>query len=420
MKEIRMIHTSDWHLGNTMNERSRYEENAAFLKWLHDKIVQEEINVLVIAGDVFDTKMPSSSAQAMYYSFLAELKNTDCRNIIVIGGNHDNASLLDAPKYLLEAFNISVIGSIKERTGEDLVIKLKDKNGNIMGLVCAVPFIRESDLPQIHSGLRQVEVTRKMESAYQEIYNQVAMKAEDICNSLNKKLPVIATGHLYVAGVKRGETNDDGIREIVGTLDGLSSSIFSDSFNYVALGHIHRCQNVAGQEHIRYCGSPFVMGFDETEIPHYVLSVTFDEECKAQITQHEVPVYTKYIRLEGTFENIRQKLIQLKSEKCTALIDIHINDAILGMDIRRELSDITNGADFEVVRFRIVNNINDSQIMIEGTDKDLSDFSERDIFKALLEKNEMTQKEDELMPLFLQLLNEVTDKIETKGLSDAN
>ena len=162
------------------------------------------------------------------------------------------------------------------------------------------------------------------------------------------------------------------------------------------------------------------MGFDETEIPHYVLSVTFDEECKAQITQHEVPVYTKYIRLEGTFENIRQKLIQLKSEKCTALIDIHINDAILGMDIRRELADITNGADFEVVRFRIVNNINDSQIMIEGTDKDLSDFSERDIFKALLEKNEMTQKEDELMPLFLQLLNEVTDKIETKGLSDAN
>jgi hypothetical protein len=110
----------------------------------------------------------------------------------------------------------------------------------------------------------------------------------------------------------------------------------------------------------------------------------------------------------------------LKSEKCTALIDIHINDAILGMDIRRELADITNGADFEVVRFRIVNNINDSQMMIEGTDKDLSDFSERDIFKALLEKNEMTQKEDELMPLFLQLLNEVTDKIETKGLSDAN
>ena len=90
------------------------------------------------------------------------------------------------------------------------------------------------------------------------------------------------------------------------------------------------------------------------------------------------------------------------------------------MDIRRELSDITNGADFEVVRFRIVNNINDSQMMIEGTDKDLSDFSERDIFKALLEKYEMTEKEDELMPLFLQLLNEVTEKIESKGLSDEN
>lgn len=420
MSKIRMIHTSDWHLGNTMNERSREEENTAFLKWLHAKIVELDINVLVIAGDVFDTKMPGSTAQAMYYSFLAELKNTNCRNIVVIGGNHDNASLLDAPKYLLEAFNISVVGSIKERTPTDLVVKLKDENADIIGLVCAVPFIRESDLSQIHSGLRQAEVAQKMENAYREIYRQTSMAAEEIRKTCDKKIPIIATGHLYAAGALRGNANEDGVREIVGTLDGFSASVFSETFDYVALGHIHRNQKVSGKNHIRYCGSPFVMGFDETEIPHYVLEINFDDECKPQINSHEVPVYTKYIRLEDSLDGIREKLKQLKNENCKALIDVHITDNVYGIDFKRELADVTDGALFDIVRFRIEGGVYENQLINDEAVRDLSDFSERDIFNVFLKSKERTDEEEELMPLFLQLVSEVTEEVEKTEAADEN
>lgn len=410
MKKIKMIHTSDWHLGNTMNDRSRDDENSAFLEWLHTKITEQDINVLIIAGDIFDTKMPGSTAQAMYYSFLAGLKQTNCRNIIVIGGNHDNASLLDAPKYLLEAFNISVIGSIRECKPEDLIIKLKDDSGEIIGLVCAVPFIRESDLPQIHSGLCQAEVTQKMENAYREIYEQTAAEAEKISSSLQTKIPIIAAGHLYAAGAVRGSANEDGVREIVGTLDGFPISIFPDNFDYIALGHIHRSQKVAGKEYIRYCGSPFVMGFDETEIAHCVLEVTFDDKCKPEIISHEVPVHTKYIRLEDTLEGIREKLELLKDTR--AVIDVHVNDAVFGTDFRRELADVTENAAFDIVRFRIENCVGENQSGYDEAVKDLADFSERDIFKLFLEKNDKAGEEDELMPLFLQLAAEVTEETE--------
>lgn len=413
MNKIKMIHTSDWHLGNTMNDRSRDDENSAFLEWLHGKIAERDINVLIIAGDIFDTKMPDSAAQTMYYSFLAGLRETNCRNIIVIGGNHDNASLLDAPKYLLEAFNISVIGSIRERSPEDLVVKLKDSDGEIIGLVCAVPFIRESDLPQIHSGLRQAEVTRKMEIAYREIYEQSAECAEETRNSLQRKIPLIAAGHLYAAGIVRA--NEDGVREIVGTLDGFPVSVFSDKFDYVALGHIHRSQKVAGNEHIRYCGSPFVMGFDETEITHCVLEVSFDDDCKPIFFSHEVPAYTKYIRLEDTLDGIRKKLELLKAQNCRALVDVHINDAVFGTDFRRELADVTDNAAFDVVRFRIENCVGECNLAADESVKDLSDFSERDIFKLFLEKNNKAEEEDELMPLFLQLAAEVAEEMELTG-----
>jgi exonuclease SbcD len=412
MKKIRMIHTSDWHLGNTMNERSRDEENLAFLQWLHSKIVERDINVLVIAGDIFDTKMPSSTAQAMYYSFLAGLRNTNCRNIIVIGGNHDNASLLDAPKYLLEAFNISVIGSIKGRTNDDLVIKLKDENQEVFALVCAVPFIRESDLSQIHSGLRQSEVIQKLEIAHRDIYAQTATKALEIKNELGTNIPIIATGHLYSAGSIRSGNGEDGVREIVGTLDGFSSSIFPESFDYIALGHIHRCQKVSRQEHIRYCGSPFVMGFDETQIEHCILEVTFDDECTPQISKHEVPEHTKYIRLEDTLEGIREKLRKLKEEKCKALVDVHIIDAEYAMDFRKELAGVIGGANFDVVRFRIKSSEYENQLVGSEAVRDLSEFSEKDIFKAYIESSDQQENEEELMPLFLQLANEGTLELE--------
>ena len=128
---MKFIHTADWHLGNTMHDIDRTRETGAFLDWLKTEIATVGAEVLVIAGDVFDVVNPSNIAKKQYYRFLASLLQTKCSNVVVIGGNHDSGSLLDAPAEILEALNIKVVGSINNRSIEDLVVELKNSDGQV-------------------------------------------------------------------------------------------------------------------------------------------------------------------------------------------------------------------------------------------------------------------------------------------------
>ncbi len=93
---MKFIHTADWHLGNRMHEVDRKAESQFFLRWLKEQIVLQEAETLVIAGDIYDVINPSSEAENLYYSFLASLSGTCCRNIIIVGGNHDSGAKLDS------------------------------------------------------------------------------------------------------------------------------------------------------------------------------------------------------------------------------------------------------------------------------------------------------------------------------------
>jgi DNA repair protein SbcD/Mre11 len=158
---MKFLHTSDWHLGRSLYDRKRYEESERFLAWLTDLIIKEQISLLLVAGDVFDSTLPSHRAQELYYRFLTGLLKSPCRHVVIIGGNHDSPTLLNAPGELLKVLNIHVIGSATEHP-EDEVITLKNSSGAAEAVVCAVPYLKDRDLRTVEAGETMHDKARKL------------------------------------------------------------------------------------------------------------------------------------------------------------------------------------------------------------------------------------------------------------------
>ncbi|MBQ9538301.1 MAG: exonuclease subunit SbcD [Treponema sp.] len=345
---MRFIHTADWHLGNRMHEIDRTDEAASFLSWLKEEIVRREADCLVVAGDIYDVANPPNEAKKLYCSFLASLIGTCCRNVIIVGGNHDSGSLLDTEKEILAALNIHVTGSLSGRSPEELVFELVGASGNAVGIAAAVPYARETELMSFVSSAGDSENPKDAgqpdgvnadsgktdgvdagepdgeaeeadgghlaDDAYGALYRKVWEAADR--KRAGRKIPVIATGHLYAAelegrfaGCRDTGSFDDGTRavDILGNLGLVSPSVFPDGFDYVALGHVHYSTMVAKNPKIRYSGSPFVMGFDEADIPHQILCV----DCvdgKSSVEKIAVPAFARFRRLSGSITEIRKKL----------------------------------------------------------------------------------------------------------------
>ena len=172
---MKILHTSDWHIGSTLYGRKRYDESEKFLQWLVETIKNHSIEALFVVGDIFDTSTPSNTAQELYYRFLNEVSRTTCRYVIVTGGNHDSPSFLDAPKALLKAFNVYVVGSAAEK-GEDEVFVLKDGDNNPEVIICAVPFLRDRDVRQSSEGEsyrdKESHLVEGIISHYQKVYEE--------------------------------------------------------------------------------------------------------------------------------------------------------------------------------------------------------------------------------------------------------
>ena len=235
---MKLIHTADWHLGNSMHDIDRLEESKLFLNWLKERIEEFGAECLVVAGDIFDTTNPSVEARRLYFRFLASLLDTCCKNIVLVGGNHDSGALLDAPRDLLEALNIQMVGSLGDRPVEDLVKELKDDSGNVVGVSAAVPYVREMELRRF----KTEDVADFAQNTFKGLYKAVYEAAEKVRDG--RPIPVLATGHLYAAQLEGRPDNDNGsdakehgMRDIVGNLGTIPVSVFPEGLDYVALGH---------------------------------------------------------------------------------------------------------------------------------------------------------------------------------------
>jgi exonuclease SbcD len=315
---MKILHTSDWHIGQTLYAKKRGEEHGRFLAWLRDTIVARGIGALIVAGDVFDTGAPGGAAQRLYYDFLTSLLGTCCGTVVVIAGNHDSPAMLEAPAGVLEMLHIHTVGLAGY--AERCVIPLRGTDGQIAALCCAVPYLRRSDMSRADDELTTDD---KILRATARVYAEAAEAAQR-ARLRYGGVPVVATGHLFAAGASRSD--GDGVRELyVGSLGQIGADIFSELFSYVALGHIHGAQCVAGQERIRYSGSPLPMSFSEAGTKKTVLEVTLGESLA--VSEITVPCFQRLARVAGVREEIMAQLCELGGEDVWIEVT-HTGDAI--------------------------------------------------------------------------------------------
>ena len=415
---MKLIHTADWHLGNSMHDIDRLEETKQFLSWLKGRIEEFGAECLVVAGDIFDTTNPSVEARRQYFRFLASLLDTCCKNIVLVGGNHDSGAMLDAPRDLLDALNIQMVGSLGDRPIEELVKELKDDSNNVIGISVAVPYVREQELRRF-----KIESDDNfVQSTYKGLYQAVYEAAEKLRNG--RQIPMIATGHLYASNLEGRPENDNGsdakghgMRDIVGNLGTVPASSFPEGFDYVALGHIHYSTKVAGNPKIRYSGSPFILGFDEAERAHHILAIDLQKGVEPSVQKIETPQHYSFKRISGSIESIMAQLKQLRKEPSIKPLMIEIvYDYTPGVNIHEALLPVLEKAPFEVVSWKVNrNNALGANSFSDETLESVDVLDDEEIFRRLLmSKIGITEMNDDIkkdfenyLPLFRQVVEEV-------------
>ena len=299
---MRVLHTADWHLGQRFqNGHERLDEHRCFLQWLGRTIAERQVEVLVVAGDIFDTGAPSAAARQLYYDFLADLRrDSTCHDVVLVGGNHDSAATLNASAGLLKGLRVHVVGGVPE-VFEEQCIALPHGATVPQLLVAAVPFLRDGDVRRLVSGETVQEREGRLREGIAAHYQQVAAC---IRTSYATGVPVLATGHLFAAGC----ADNDQLTErplSIGTLGQITADAFPALFDYVALGHLHRPQMVGGQTRVRYSGAPVPLSFSETSYPQQVLLLTFGKGpgCPA-IEALDVPCARRLLRLRGSLNEV--------------------------------------------------------------------------------------------------------------------
>ena len=404
---MKLLHTSDWHLGRTLySKKERQEEHVAFLNWLQTAIKENTVDLLIVAGDIFDNSAPSSSSQKLYYDFLLKVRSAGCQNVVVVGGNHDSPSFLNAPKEVLAALNVSVIGNASENI-ENEIITIKDKEEKPIAIVCAVPFLRERDISRFTEGENYSDRSKRIAENIKKHYEKVAEIAENTRKNVNKKIPIIATGHLSVAGGKT--IPDDGVRETyIGNIEAVGTDTFPQIFDYVALGHYHIASVIS--ENIRYCGSPISMGFGEANQKKSVYIVDFNENNR-KIATLEIPVFQKMESIRGDKSFINTRLEELKKTEASVWVEILYESSELFPDLTAWANERVANTKIEIIKLQNKQNLNEVLTQNDSA-QSLEELDQFEVFDKLLEKNDISvEQQTELRNLYKEI---------TAGLINSN
>ncbi len=402
---MKVLHTSDWHLGRRLYGKNRYAEFEAFLNWLSKTITDEAVAVLLVAGDIFDTSTPSNRTQELYYRFLGQIAVSSCRHLVIIAGNHDSPSFLTAPSQLLKSLNIHVIGEASENPADEMIM-LKDSNGIPQAIICAVPYLRDKDLRKAEAGESLEDKNTKMIAGLSSHYAVVAEIAEQ-SQPETGKIPVIGMGHLFTAG---GRTlADDGVRELyVGSLAHISVEVFPASFDYLALGHLHVAQKVGNKNHIRYCGSPLPMGFGEAAQEKQVITIEFNSSPPA-ISEITVPRFQELKRLTGDMTEITTQLNSLKEIDSTAWLEIIYNGKEVAADLRQVVDEVIADTHLEVLSLKN-ERIMEQIITSSHSQETLDDLNVQEVFERCLNAYDITEEEREsLKYAYQEIINDLQE-----------
>ena len=321
---LRLFHTADWHLGHCLHGVSRQLEHQRFLDWLLLELQSKQADALIVAGDIFDSANPSAAAQTQLYEFLVKARTQlPALNIVLIGGNHDSASRLDAPSSILNALGVTVVGGLVREDGainwDRLLVPLTNATGEIKVWCGAMPFLRNADLPtardggSVASGMEPMRPTDQsdeplisgVKALYAQLFGELQAKA-------TQDEALILTGHCYMVNGCVSELSE---RKILGgNQHALPVELFPEDIAYVALGHLHLAQTVGANEHIRYSGSPIPLSFDESHYLHQVLQVDIKKGQPVETLALKIPRSIELLRIPNSkdFAGLLDVLEQLE------------------------------------------------------------------------------------------------------------
>ena len=383
---MNILHTSDWHIGRALYGRSRYQEYEAFLDWLCEVIEREAVDVLLVAGDVFDSSMPSNRSQELYYRFLRRVaaapapSSSGGRHVVIVAGNHDSPSFLNAPKELLKTLNVHVVGGAAP---EDEVLALRNGQGDPEVIVCAAPYLRDRDIRVAEAGESIEDKERKLLDGIRNHYAEVAalagQKREELGPGID--IPIVGMGHLFAVGGQSME--GDGTRDLyVGSLAHVPARIFPACFDYLALGHLHAPQKVNGSETMRYSGSPLPMSFSEAGRQKSVSLVTFQGRA-ASARQIDVPEFQALERIQGDWDSIAGRIAELAASGSSAWLEIVFDSPDIIGDLRDRLDAAIVGTSLEILRVKNTRII-DRALEQSHAGEALEDLDENAVFERCL------------------------------------
>ena len=393
---MRIVHTSDWHIGHRLYENDRSNEFKDFTLWLIALIDEEKIDVLIVSGDIFDVPSPSNSALEIYYNFLIKLNNTYCSNVIITGGNHDSPSTLEAPKELLKHLNINIVGKLPENI-TDLLFEVSDKSNN-KAIIAAVPFLRERDIRKTKVGETFEEKINSIRTGIANIFKQVAKNTSEF---KKRDIPIIATGHLFVMGSISSNTERD-IQ--IGNLGAVPIASLPKEIDYYAFGHIHKPQKLNELPLMYYSGSAIEISFGETKYDKKIIILDI-ENNNISTTEVIIPKFRKLISLRGTYKSIVEELNSInftEENNNTTWIEINIEEdneipllSTLATDFITSFNKEKNAKIIkQTIKYK--NNKHDFSDIYSQTDS-LDELTTKEVFIKLINSRNLPKEESEIL-----------------------
>ena len=404
---MKLLHTSDWHLGQYFMMKTREHEHHQFLSWLIATVNEQKVDAVIVAGDIFDSASPASYARKLYADFVVQLQQSYCSQLVIVSGNHDSVAVLNESKSLLNALNVSVLAGLSEDLSEHL-ISLKDKNGEQQALMCALPFLRANDVMVSEQGSsaehKQQSLQQGIADTYQSLYDLAVNKIKEDKSPANTA--IIASGHLTTVGC----SISDSVREIyIGTLTAFPAALFP-AFDYIALGHLHKAQRVQKSDIIRYCGSPIPLSFDESKQTKKINIIEFTDNKDLQVSEVDIPSFQQLHIISGDVESISEQINALKATTNdeTVWVEVKLKQAHYMSDLHTHLSQLVEGTKIDILKVSSPQ-INETNQWQDNDKKSLENVTPVQLFEHRLDIEENISDEQKalLKGLFAEVLSAV-------------
>jgi exonuclease SbcD len=371
--------------------KSRQAEHQSLIDWLLIQVDVHVVDAVLIAGDIFDTGAPPSYARELYSQLVVRLHNAGVA-LLLLGGNHDSVATLGESRAMLACLSTTVVAAVIDPVSQVVVLPLRGGKGEAGCIVCAVPFIRPRDVLQSQAGQSGEEKQQSMQAAIQAYYQSVSeagrTRQVELQTALGRTVPLIATGHLTTVGASSNES----VREIyVGSLDAFPTAAFPP-VDYIALGHIHKPQKVGGLNHIRYCGSPIPLGFDEAWQQKEVLLVDLGADGLTAVTPLAVPRFQPLISVSGNLLALTSAITVAAAEgtlEKSVWLEVTVAEDDYLSDLPARIEAMTQGLPVDVLRVR--RQRGNAAVSIAGeVSETLDELSPDDVFARRLAEEELT------------------------------